>query len=611
MKQLRNKIVCIQTALVLASLICSSWVMAAAQTLTDIPSGARIWEKHSVAEGAEYSDYRGGDVAFINNGKGAWYYLVEVSLVEGDLVEGELVEGNLAEENSGENETSAKKNQWRLFHEGNTLDLANADDSITETLQYEVISGTAFFANGPPGMYQMLLDGISGNLITSGGVSFNPNDFDALRDANGQAVLYNYKSDTWWSSNPNNFGTALTQTPVAPYTPMSITAGSIPGRRDLDGIKAQLTFDIDKRLYHTQGLVDQVIGFHHSVVGRYREWKNESDMPCASYGGYPGISVAYVNNVWYSTRDDDSYQAIVTGRHLSFDELYTGTVFLRYALTAGTPIGSDGPLDQLNLRLDGETGELVDSSGQAIDPERYASPDSPKTTCGMRYTLLLNEPLMIKGLAGPPLFKARSTSVTLMRVVPLYNIKNDPFNDLTLPLAINEARAIRVLVSPVVSTPITVTPPDDVPPVIVPPIISPPIIVPPPSGSCPVNSNLSLIAAIPSQSPLGNVIGISSGTPALLNAGFAVAPSEEAIKFTATPTNSLSASVSLGSGFSLVSGNLGNVTEGSSNTYRVSRNIDGAEFEVSFTINVDIVFDDNGVIITSLTARQCTAGGPV
>jgi len=118
-----------------------------------------------------------------------------------------------------------------------------------------------------------------------------------------------------------------------------------------------------------------------------------------------------------------------------------------------------------------------------------------------------------------------------------------------------------------------------------------------------------LLAALPEAAPLENAIGITGLNQ--LSAGFSVVPSEQVFRINNPLSESLGV-VSMTSQFSYVSGSsLGSQSEGASLSYRVRRNSDSAEFDLSFTFQSEVVFDDLGIVITSISGRQCTAGGPL
>ncbi len=556
--------------LISANFLFASPLFAAAEVSAEMPADARIWLNRSNEEGSDYQNYRGYEIAFINGeGKGAWYYFVP-------------------EERGGQG-------QWHLFHEGTTLDLSRSDPSITEALGYEVVSGSAFFENGPAGVYDMVLDGVTGNLITADGHHFNPHDFEALRDADGTPLYYNLKNGEWWSTRPDRFGQPLSSTPPAPYSPRYIHPDSIPAADQLGSdIENSLIFDINRRLYHKRDDANQVVAFHHTLAAGLRRWDNESDMPCSPYSGMPGKSIVYVQGTWYRMDDESNYYPILVNRYLDFSEQYQGSEFLEYALTAETPLGNNGPLEQQNLRLDGETGRVVDEKGEAIADSEYHSPGKERASCGIEYRVLLNEPLILTGMGTrPPIkeilsrdkFSAKSTKVSLLRVVPLRNRANDPFDDRLLPLAISSARSGEQLV-----------------------VISPPPAPPPPSGSCPLNTPLTVVASLPASMPLSQSLNLTTSSPYQLGVGSFNAAINIAV---INPGNATEATISTASGFTYISGSsLGIVTEGANLSYLLRRNSDSAEFEINFSFAVELVFDDTGISVQTLTGRLCQEGGP-
>lgn len=194
-------------------------------------------------------------------------------------------------------------------------------------------------------------------------------------------------------------------------------------------------------------------------------------------------------------------------------------------------------------------------------------------------------------------FKSGSTKVTLLRVVPLRNKANDPFNDRSLPITI--AKAQRHSFTPTIAPPGGGGPPPGggtVPP----PLTLPPI------GACPVNTVLTTIGTGLPYAATSVPIGLAP----FLAYGF-VPPSNVALTINIVNAgNTQQGVVSLGTGFTYVSGSpLGTVTEGSDLLYSVRRSSDGFEFEIRFTFSVDLVAASTGIILQTISGRTCVAGG--
>ena len=542
----------------------NAWALDSA--LDELPEQARVWENRSNQEGTEYQDFGGKDVAYINSEKGGWYY-------------------------------HADDGRWHLFHEGSRLDLQNSDSSITESLQLEVVAGTPFFDAGPAGQYGLLLDGPSGELVTEEGVSFDPSQFELLRSNAGQRAYYDLESLQWWPTWPL-FQTAMSAAPKAPYHPVYLSPNMYPGKQHIESLDiSPLVFELDTLRY--RNAAGHIVGFHPKISSGVREWRNDSNMPCSPYSDYPGDDVVYVDGIWYHKRSESHFEEFSRGRYLSFDDQY-GHAFLSEALTAGGDIGSQGGPAQEGFRLDGETGDLVGEDGQAVDPQLYRREAGQPLECSIRYMVLMNDSLSIRGLADAPPFVPKDATVTLLSVVPLRQIANNPFDGKTLPFAIQQARfdthIVQVQVPSIGPSPSPDPDPGPADP-------------PPAPGSCPVNSALTLIEALPSGAPLANEVGITGLNQ--LNAGFTVSPTDRVFLIN-NPLSPTQGVISMGSSFSYVSGSsLGNQPEGANLSYRVRRNSDSAEFEVNFSFRAEIVFDDLGIVIDTLSGRQCTAGGPL
>lgn len=542
--------------------------MALPEVIDTMPASARIWENRSTAPDSDYQDFQGADVAYLDQDKGGWYF----------------------REANG---------QWRLFHEGDTLDLANTDSSITEALSYEVVSGTAFFDNGPATTYRFQLHGPTGELITGAGLQFNPHDFELLKGSKGRRAYYQVSTGQWWPASPE-LTEPLSRGLSAPYTPVYLRPNLIPATPSVDA--NSLRFDpATLRYFNGNG---SVAAFHPYNGGTYRRWNNESGMPCAVYSDYPGNDVVYVAGVWYEMQGEGQFLPFYQGRYLSFEQTY-GHDFLEPSLTANTPLGQGGALDAQGIKLDGESGQLVGENNQPIASNSYRSPSLNEPACQITYTLLLNDTLRLQGVAEAGPFNPSERSITLVQVVPLQFVSNNPFNDRSLPIAIRQAQAINSV------TPVPVVPPvnDDPTPDPDPDPDPPP---PPAPGNCPLNTDLALVSAIPASAPLAIDIGLTTGIPGQLKAGFDVTPIEQAMVITNPPLNFTQGQVAMASGFTYLSGSpLGTINEGSSLTYRIRRNGDSAEFELSFTFDSELVFDDQGIVITNLSGKLCVAGGPL
>lgn len=547
----------------LSGLLMSSATWALDAIITVLPEASRVWENRSNQEGAEYQNFRGSDVAFINQEGGGWYYLQQ-------------------------------DGTWHLFHEGPRLDLQNSDSSITESLQVEVVAGTPFFGAGPAGQYGLLLDGATGELVTEDGYSFDPSQFELLRDESGQQAYYDIESGQWWPTYPL-FESELQNTLKAPLYPLYLSPQMYPARHLFSNTAlSAMTFDVGSLRY--RNAAGEVAGFHPKISGSVRVWKNDSNMPCSPYSDYPGDDVVYANGVWYHKRSDTHFEEFFSGRYLSFDDQY-GHAFLSVALSVGTEIGSQGDLASQSLQLDGESGELVGPDGTALDPQSYRRTAGEPLECGIQYVVVMDDSLVISGAADAPPFEPVNTSVTLLNVVPLRQIENNPFKGRGIVAAIQQSRLLTTNIVKVTRPPVGPAPDPD------------PVDPPPVPGTCPLDSPLTLLAALPEAAPLENAIGITGLNQ--LSAGFSVVPSEQVFRINNPLSESLGV-VSMTSQFSYVSGSsLGSQPEGASLSYRVRRNSDSAEFDLSFTFQSEVVFDDLGIVITSISGRQCTAGGPL
>lgn len=270
------------------------------QSFTELPAGARIWENRSGVEGSGYSEMAGPDVGFLNNG---WYY---------------------------RNSTN-----WLIFHEGPTLDFNEVDSEYTEALQYEVFSGTAFSGDGMPSMYNLVLEGATGNLIAASGMSFNLQSMEKLKDGSGATVYYHLENNTWWKIS--NLNKALTVTPPAPYKPMFLKPDTRPSPALFGSDpQNQLIFDIQTRRYlHSSG--DRVAAFHNSIANSYRRWNNNSGVEGSGYSNMSGPDIVFVNGIWYAVEDETHYRSFSEGRYLEFANSDTSiTEALQYELTVGT-----------------------------------------------------------------------------------------------------------------------------------------------------------------------------------------------------------------------------------------------------------------------------------
>jgi len=495
----------------------------------------RIWQDRNGVKNSGYSDMSGGSIAFY---EGAWYHQGEDA-------------------------------NWYFFYEGQQLNLAESDNAIIETLQYEIVSGTALDGE-PPGMYGMSLDGVTGQLVTTDGIIFNPHNLELLRAGNGVLYYYNTATKNWSLARPDRIGDSLDATPVAPYKVASISAGSIPGAlRFGSDLENRYTFDIDKLRYiNSDG---SIAGFHHSTVSGYRQWNS------ANFNEWSGPNIAFIDNIWYGMEGETGYQPFFEGRYLDFynsDNQITEA--LQHMLMAGSSLENEGLPSILRLKLDGATGQLVDEFGEVID----LSYDFPRT-------IILTQKLSLQGVTERGPFTPKSTKVSLLRVVPLRNRANNPFDDRLLPLAINNAR--------INGGQIIITPPPPPPP--------------PPPSTCPENMALTVVAALPAAMPLSQSLNLTTSSPYQLGVGMFNAAIEIAV---VNPGNSTEAIISIASGFTYLSGSsLGVVSEGSNLSYLVRRNSDSAEFEINFRFSTELVFDDMGISVQTLTGRLCQVGGPV
>ena len=512
------------------------------ESFSELPATARVWENRSGVEGSGYSDMIGPDVAFLNDG---WYY----------------------RNDSG----------WYLFYEGPTLNFDEADSQYTQALQYEVFSGTAFSGDGTPGMYEFMLEGATGNLITASGMNFNPQGMEKLKDASGATVYYNLENNTWW--NITNMDNALTNIPKAPYKPLALNSGTVPSSALFgSNPQTQLVFDIPSRRYfYSSG--SSIAAFHSSIANSYRRWNNNSGVEGSGYSNMSGRDIVYVNGVWYEVEDETHYNSFSEGRYLDFAVADASLVeALQYELITGTSLEDKGLPSELNLKLDGETGQLLNSAGVPV----LTSEGKDVTP-----TIIFRDTLVLQGVKNKNKsrsnnkFKPILTEVKLLRVVPLVNSANDPFNDRTLPTAISNA----LNPNSVVSAPPT---------------------TPAPVSACPLNTTLTVLATLPSGSPISNTINLDTTSPYNLNTGnFINVPIS-----VDTQLDLINGTVKIGSGFTFVSGSsLGSVAEGTNLSYLVRRNSDSFEFEINFRFKVDIVFDSTGIIFETLTGRLCKSGG--
>jgi hypothetical protein len=119
-----------------------------------------------------------------------------------------------------------------------------------------------------------------------------------------------------------------------------------------------------------------------------------------------------------------------------------------------------------------------------------------------------------------------------------------------------------------------------------------------------------MVAALPNGAPLANYIGVNAlGTQ--VDAGLMINPSDQIISIS-NPLSATQGVVTIPAGYTYVSGSaLGLVNEGTNLTYIIRRNSDASEFEISFTFSAEVVFDDQGIVINSLSGKLCVSGGPV
>ncbi len=189
-------------------------------------------------------------------------------------------------------------------------------------------------------------------------------------------------------------------------------------------------------------------------------------------------------------------------------------------------------------------------------------------------------------------FKPSSFQFKLLRVVPLRNRINDPFNERTLASVIKNAQRPRGSTSNTFN----------------PSILSSE--GPVSQINCALNINLSVLTGLPDARPLGNTININTSAPFNLQLGLGAFNSALNIAII-SQLNQTQANITLGAGFTLISGSLGIKSEGSTLSYAVRRNSDSAEFNLNFRFLVERVFDDNGISIQSISGQLCQQGGPV
>lgn len=252
------------------------------------------------------------------------------------------------------------------------------------------------------------------------------------------------------------------------------------------------------------------------------------------------------------------------------------------------------------MRMTFKTYLLIFLTGILILPVNSHASEQPQ----MIPTIVFGHRLALQGIAektdiqtdNKPEedFKANSFQFKLLRVVPLRNRLNDPFNERTLASVIKNAQRPRK------STPRTLS-------AVISPSIGP---VPPPSVACALNINLNVLTALPDARPLGNTININSNAPFNLQVGLGAFNSALNIAII-NQVNQTQANISLGAGYTLLSGSLGLKTEGSTLSYSVRRSSDSAEFKLSFRFQVEQVFDDNGISIQSLNGQLCQQVGPL
>ncbi|MCF6281277.1 MAG: hypothetical protein L3J28_03555 [Candidatus Polarisedimenticolaceae bacterium] len=523
------------SGLLLCSFIPFSYAYETVVEAGKMSNEGRIWQDRNGVKDSGYSNMAGGSIAFYD---GAWYHQVE-------------------------------DGSWLFFHEGRLLNLAESDNSITETLQYEVVAGTAFDGE-PPGMYGMSLDGVTGQLVTTDGTTFIPHDLELLRAANGVLYYYNTVANRWWLARPDRIGDSMDGTPAAPYKVARISAGSMPEASLFGGdLENRFTFDIKKfRYLNSDG---SIAGFHHSTVSGYRQWNS------ANFNDWSGPNIAFIGETWYGMEGETRYQPFSQGRYLDFyNSDSTITEALQQMLIAGTSLENEGLPSDLRLKLDGVTGQLVDASGEAVDLSYTPLPN----------TIIFTQRLSLRGVAEEGPFTAKSTKISLLQVIPLRNRANDPFNNRLLPLAISNAQSSELVV-----------------------VTAPPPATQPPSGSCPLNTTLTVVASLPASMPLSQSLNLTTGSPYQLGVGMANAAIDIAV---INPGNSTQAIVTAASGFTYISGSsFGTITEGGNLSYLMRRNSDSAEFEINFSFSVEMVFDDMGISVQTLTGRLCQEGGPV
>ncbi len=547
-RQCRLKIL-VTLIITILSILQPLWAADSDQHLSLLPADAQIWQNRSGIEGSGYSEMPGPDIAFYNN---AWSYW----------------------DDSG---------RWIVFHQGATLNFNEVDSQYTEALQYEVFSGTPFFRDGTPGQYNLILDGATRELITEEGSQFNPHNFESLIAADNKHYYYHIKNRTWWHSY--HYGVNSAQ-PPAPYKPNFLNAGTVPAP-SLFGSSPQnqLIFDIETLRYrHISSNV--VAAFHPDISTGYRRWNNRSGEQGSGYSDYPQPDIAYVDGEWYQIEDETHYAPFFQGRYLDFATESNITEALALEVMRGTEFENEGTADSLGLKLDGVTGQLLyNSEDTDINPEPV---------------IILKKPLVLFGLSktgnsvrssAKKQFSAKTVEFKLLRVVPLRNRLNDPFNERTLASVIKNAQRPRGSTSNTFN----------------PSILS--------SGgpasplNCALNINLNVLTGLPDARPLGNTININTSAPFNVQLGLGAFNSALNIAII-NQLNQSQANITLGAGFTLISGSLGLKTEGSSLTYAVRRNADSAEFNLNFSFQVERVFDDNGISIQSLSGQLCQQGGP-
>ena len=300
-----------------------------------LPEGARIWENRSDEADSPYQHMEGPDIGYVD---GIWFAIED----DGTLVR---------------------------FHEGRYLDLGSGSDPSTEALGWESTVGTALFGQGPPQAFGLRLDGETGDFVTADGSKVDPDALVLLRAGDGSAVWFDADRGTW--SAVATPGVPLDDPPDGPFETLNSGLGTTPPLDELEPGES-LGFDPSTLRYH-EGPDGPIVGFHATTADEIRVWENRSDEAGNWYSDMAGPDVAYLDGVWYYVDDGGHYVPFHEGPVLDFSEVSAPLgEAVQFESMTGTPLEGQGVIpSDLGLRLDGETGELVDATGKPVDLESY------------------------------------------------------------------------------------------------------------------------------------------------------------------------------------------------------------------------------------------------